>query len=212
MPNSQLPMPNSLSLLKFLKNIKNQPLINLILIIFLSCLFLLNLTFQIFSFVNPASNVVAVTIFLLIPFLLAFNGFFFRKWWQKILNFSIFLIPIWLSIWIFQNLIGTFFLLIASYQPDQEIQVKSYKIAVYNNLATFDSPQGFVFKQEKIIFPGIKIAKPIYEEKNSYLDRLENYRVVNGDKIIIDFIYYDSEKQRKRKVSKEFKLKNFVFF
>jgi hypothetical protein len=205
-------MPNSVSLLKFLKNIKNQPLRNLIIIISLSCLFLTNLIFQIFSFVNPTLNIIAVTIFLLIPFVLAFNGFFFRKWWQKILNFSVFFIPTWLSVWIFQNLIGTFFLLIASYQPDQEIEIESYKIAVYNNLATFDSPQGFILKQEKVIFPGIKIAKPIYEENNSYLYRLENYRIVNSDKILIDFIYYDSDKQKKRKVTKEFRLKNFVFF
>ena len=200
-------------LFRFFKPSKNQPLLNLVIIGFISGLFLVNLIFKIFSFVFPSLNAIAVALFLLIPFLLIINGFFFRRWWLKLINLWIFLLPSLLSIWIFNNA-TIIFLLIGIYEPEQEIKLKSYNIVVYKSPVWLDTDaqQGFVLKQEKIIFPGIKLAKPIYENKNYYLDRIENYQVIGRDKVILDFVYYDVAKKRKRKESKEFQVKDFLYF
>ena len=200
-------------LFRFFKPSKNQALLNLVIITFISVLFLVNLIFKIFSFVFPSFNAIAVALFLLIPFLLIINGFFFRRWWLKLINFWIFLLPSLLSIWIFNNA-TIIFLLIGIYQPEQEIKLKSYNIVVYKSPIWLDTDvqRGFVLKQEKIIFPGIKLAKPIYENKNYYLEKIENYQLIGRDKVVLDFVYYDVGKKRKRKESKEFQLKDFVYF
>ncbi|MBW4446694.1 MAG: hypothetical protein KME38_07415 [Spirirestis rafaelensis WJT71-NPBG6] len=200
-------------LFRFFKPSKNQALLNLVIITFLSVLFLVNLILKIFSFVFPSFNAIAVALFLLIPFLLIINGFFFRRWWVKLINFWIFLLPSLLSIWIFNNA-TIIFLLIGIYQPEQEIKLKSYNIAVYKSPIWLDTDvqRGFVLKQEKIIFPGIKLAKPIYEDKNHYLDKIENSQLIGRDKVVLDFVYYDVGKKRKRKESKEFQVKDFVYF
>jgi hypothetical protein len=200
-------------LFRFFKPSKNQPLLNLVIITFLSVLFLVNLILKILSFVFPSFNAIAVALFLLIPFLLIINGFFFRRWWVKLINFWIFLLPSLLSLWIFNNA-TIIFLLIGIYQPDQEIKLKYYNIVVYKSPIWLDTDvqQGFVLKQEKIIFPGIKLAKPIYENKNHYLEKIENYQLIGRDKVVLDFVYYDVGKKRKRKESKEFQVKDFVYF
>jgi hypothetical protein len=200
-------------LFRFLKPSKNQPLLNLVIIGLCTVLFLVNLIFKIFSFVFPSFNAIAVALFLLIPFLLIINGFLFRRWWLKLINFWIFLLPSLLSIWIFNNA-TIIFLLIGIYQPEQEIKLKSYNIVVYKSPIWLDTDaqRGFVLKQEKIIFPGIKLAKPIYENKNHYLDRIENYQLIGRDKVVLDFVYYDVGKKRKRKETKEFQVKDFLYF
>ncbi|MCV3214854.1 hypothetical protein OGM63_15235 [Plectonema radiosum NIES-515] len=200
-------------LFRFFKPSKNQPLLNLVIIGLCTVLFLVNLIFKIFSFVFPSFNAIAVALFLLIPFVLVVNGFFFRRWWLKLINFWIFLLPSLLSLWIFNNA-TIIFLLIGIYQPEQEIKFKYYNIVVYKSPVWLDTDaqRGFILKQEKIIFPGIKLAKPIYENKNRYLDRIENYQIIGRDKVILDFVYYDVGKKRKRKESKEFQVKDFIYF
>ncbi len=200
-------------LFRFFKPRKNQPLLNLVIIAFISVLFLANLLLKIFSFVFPSFNAIAVALFLLIPFLLIINGFFFRRWWLKLINFWIFLLPSLLSLWIFNNA-TIIFLLIGVYQPEQEIKLKSYNIVVYKSPVWLDTDaqRGFVLKQEKIIFPGIKLAKPIYENKNSYLEKIEKYQLIGRDKVVLDLVYYDVGKKRKRKERKEFQVKDFLYF
>ena len=200
-------------LFRFFKPRKNQPLLNLVIIAFISVLFLVNLLLKIFSFVFPSFNAIAVALFLLIPFLLIINGFFFRRWWLKLINFWIFLLPSLLSLWIFNNA-TIIFLLIGVYEPEQEIKLKSYNIVVYKSPVWLDTDaqRGFVLKQEKIIFPGIKLGKSIYENKNYYLEKIENYQISGRDKVVLDLVYYDVGKKRKRKETKEFQVKDFLYF
>lgn len=200
-------------LLRFLRISKNQALLNLIFISFISFLFCLNLRFQIFSFVYPTFNAIAVALFLLMPFVLIINGLFLSKWWQRLINFLIFILPSLLSMWLFNN--GTIiFLLIGTYEPEQEIKLKSYNIAVYKSPRWLDTDaqRGFVLKQEKIIFPGVKIVKPIYENKNLYLDKIQTYKIINKNKVILELVYYDVPKKRKSQDSQEFELKDFLYF
>ena len=200
-------------LLRFLRISKNQPLLNLIFISFISFIFFLNLRFQIFSFVSPTFNAIAVALFLLMPFVIIINGFFLTRWWQKLINFLIFILPSLLSIWLFNN--GTIiFLLIGTCEPEQQIKFKSYNIAVYKSPRWLDTDaqRGFVLKQEKIIFPGVKIVKPIYENKNLYLDKIENYQIIGKNKVILELVYYDVPKKRKSQDSQEFELKDFLYF
>ena len=192
-----------------LLGIRIRPLINLLFFGTISFLFLANFIFQVLSFVEPLFNGLAVSIFLLIPFLLIVNGFLFPKWWQKIINLLFFIVPSLLSILVFSNPIILLF--ISVYQPNQEIKLPDYDIAIYKTSGFFfESSQGFILKQEKVIFPGIKLVKKVYQNNNFPLYDIDYKK--NGDRrIILDFIYFD-EKGKKQKYSQELQLKKFIYF
>jgi hypothetical protein len=161
------------------------------------------------SFVEPLFNGLAVSLFLLIPFLLIVNGFLFTKWWQKIINLLFFIVPSLVSILVFSNQVILLF--ISVYQPDQEIKLRDYNIAIYKTSGFFiESSQGFILKQEKVIFPGIKLMKKVYQNNNFSLYDIDYKK--NGDKrIILDFIYFD-EKGKQQKYSQQLELKKFIYF
>lgn len=192
-----------------LLRIRIRPLINLLFFGTIYFLFLGNLIFEILSFVEPLFNGLAVSLFLLIPFLLIVNGFLFPKWGQKIINLLFFILPSLLSILIFSNPVILFF--ISVYQPDQEIKLQDYNIGIYKNTGFFlQFSPGFILKQEKVIFPGIKLMKKVYQNNNFSLDEI-NYKKNSDNRIILDFIYFD-EKGKQQKYSQEFQLKKFIYF
>ncbi|MBW4668137.1 MAG: hypothetical protein KME60_12125 [Cyanomargarita calcarea GSE-NOS-MK-12-04C] len=192
-----------------LLRIRIRPLINLLFFGTSFILFLTNLIFQVLSFVEPLFNGLAVSLFLLIPFLLIVNGFLFTKWWQKIINLLFFIVPSLVSILVFSNQVILLF--ISVYQPDQEIKLRDYNIAIYKTSGFFiESSQGFILKQEKVIFPGIKLMKKVYQNNNFSLYDIDYKK--NGDKrIILDFIYFD-EKGKQQKYSQQLELKKFIYF
>jgi hypothetical protein len=192
-----------------LRQIINRPGINLLIIIVLSFIFILNVLFQLISFVNPVLNASAIGLFLLVPFILIINGFFFRKWWLKIINAIFFAIPSLVSIFFFTNPI--YLIYIAVLEPDQQIKLQSYNLAFYKTGGYFiDRYQGFIVKQEKMIFPGVKLSKQVHQEGNFPLYRVD-YRFVGENKILLDFLYFDGNNQQ-QKMSRLLDLKTFVYF
>jgi hypothetical protein len=65
-------------------------------------------------------------------------------------------------------------------------------------------------KQEKVILPGIKLTKKVYENNNFYLYDID-YQKSGDDRITLNFIYFD-EKGKRRKYSQELLLKKFIYF
>jgi hypothetical protein len=194
---------------KLLRQIINRPGINLLIIIVLSFIFILNVFFQLISFVNPVLNAWAIALFLLVPFLLIINGFFFRKWWLKIINAIFFVVPSLVSIFFFTNPI--YLIYIAVVQADQEIKFQSYNLAFYKTGGYFiDRYQGFIIKQEKVIFPGVKLSKQVYQQGNFPLYRVD-YKFVGQNKVLLDFLYFDGN-NKQQKMSKLLDLKTFVYF
>ncbi len=192
-----------------LLQIRTRPLINLLFFGTIYLLFLGNLIFQVLSFVEPLFNGLAVGLFLLIPFLLIVNGFLFPKWWQKVINLLFLIVPSFLSILVLSN--HVILLFISVYQPNREIKLPDYNIAIYKTSGFFiESSQGFILKQEKVILPGIKLTKKVYENNNFSLYDID-YKKNSDNGITFNFIYFD-EKGKRRKYSQELQLKKFIYF
>lgn len=131
---------------------------------------LANYFYPVLRFKSVVANHIYISLVLLMPVMILFIGFFYKRLVIKIINTSIFIIPCLvglplslillslLSVDIFSGNVGR------GFEPIDQLGFASYNITAYRTNGGAATGFGIVVRQEKEVFFGVLLVKKIYSE------------------------------------------------